>query len=68
SAGGCAAATVPVSGAAAGMAVVATPESDPGAGFVWQGWVSAPNTVTVRICALAAATPAATAYAVRVLP
>lgn len=68
SAGACASGTAAVSGANVGMAVIATPQADPGTGLYWQGFVSAEGTVTVRVCAAVSATPVATAYTVRVLP
>ncbi len=66
-AGGCNAGSVGVSGATKSMVVAATPANDPGSGFIWQGFVSAPGVVTVRLCAIAAARPAASVYNVRVL-
>src|SRR5579883_472425 len=68
SAGQCASSTVTVAGASPGMAVVATPQAYPGAAFYWRGYVNAPNSVTVEVCAAAAGTPAASVYNVRVLP
>ncbi|WP_175760569.1 hypothetical protein [Burkholderia anthina] len=67
-AGACATGTATVSGATAGMAIVATPVTYPGAGFDWQrSYVSSANTVTVQVCADVAGTPTATTYNVRVI-
>jgi hypothetical protein len=66
-AGICATGTATVAGASTAMAVAVSPAVDPGTGFTWNAWVSASNTVTVRVCNIsgAPATPAATAYNVR---
>jgi len=66
-AGNCSSTTVSVSGATTAMTAVASPSSDPGAGFYWLAFVSASNSVTVRICAAVAGTPAASTYNVRVI-
>jgi hypothetical protein len=66
--GKCASGTATVKGAASNMAVTTSPAGSPGDGFVWQGFVSGANTVTVKVCALAGGTPAAVAYDVRVIP
>lgn len=70
SAGQCTSATVGVSGATVGMAVLVTPAADPGAGIVWQGWVSGAGIATVRLCNITSSplTPASETYAVRALP
>ncbi|TAN23901.1 MAG: hypothetical protein EPN33_03540 [Acidobacteria bacterium] len=69
-AGACTSATLAVAGTATNMAVAASPQTDPGAGFSWQAWVSAAGTVTVRVCndTSGSLTPAATPYNVRVFP
>jgi hypothetical protein len=67
-AGACAAGTASVSGAATSMGAQATPAAYPGDGFTWVAFVSAANTVTVKVCAIAGGTPAASSYNVRVLP
>jgi len=67
SAGACASGSVSVTGATASMAVSVSPAADPGAGFSWMGFVSSSGTVTVRLCAIAAGTPASTTYNVRVI-
>jgi len=60
---------VSISGATTGMAVATSPAggTTAGAGFTWQGYVNAPGTVTVQVCAVVAGTPTATTYNVRVL-
>jgi hypothetical protein len=67
-AGICTTGTASVTSAANSMAVAVSPTADPGTGFTWGAWVSASNTVTVRVCNIsgASATPTATAYNVRV--
>lgn len=67
-AGACSSTTATITGAIAGMAVVAEPLSDPGVGSYWQAFVSSANTVTVRVCATVAVTPAASVYYVHLLP
>jgi hypothetical protein len=49
------------------MAVQATPATYPGDGNYWHGYVSTPGTVTVKLCAAIAGTPAASAYNARVV-
>ncbi len=66
-AGACAAGTVGVAGAATTSVVSATPQTYPGDGFYWSGYVSSAGVVTVKVCAVAAGTPAGSAYNVRVL-
>ncbi len=68
-AGACTTGTASVTSAAASMAVAASPATDPGTGFMWNAWVSAAGTVTVRVCNVsgASATPTATAYNVRAI-
>lgn len=65
--GACASNTTAVTGATTGMTVSVSPVADPGASIAWEGFVSAANTVTARICATAAVTPTATAYNIRVV-
>jgi hypothetical protein len=59
--------TATVTGAATGMGCTATPDSDPGNDVVWACFISAADTVTVRVTALIALTPASVVYHVRVL-
>lgn len=67
-AGACTSSTVTVTGATTSMVAQASPVTFPGAGFQWNAYVSAANTVTVNVCATAASgTPTATAYNVRVV-
>jgi hypothetical protein len=65
-AGGRSTATVTVPGARAAMHVTITPQTDPGAGYMYGGYVSANDTVTVWIMAILALTPASTVYNVLV--
>lgn len=58
---------VTVNGVSVGMAVVATPQVFPGANCTWFAYVSAANTVTVGVLAVAAITPTAGPYSVRVI-
>jgi len=68
-AGACAtASTITVPGARAGMVVVATPTSDLGVSTVWTPWISANDTVSLRICGLIGLTPAAITWNIRVIP
>jgi len=59
---------VTVTGAATGMVACCSPETYPGDSFVWDCYVSAANTVTVRLTAVLAGTPVASLYDVRLLP
>lgn len=58
---------VAITGAAVGMVATTSPETYPGDGFVWDAYISAPDTVTVRLTAAIAATPTASVYDVRVI-
>lgn len=64
---GCDTGTVTVPGAASGMGVSVTPNTYPGAGITWEGYVSASNTITVTVCSNITLTPTASTYSVRVL-
>jgi hypothetical protein len=64
-AGACSSGTSTVTGATTGMAVALG--TYPGDGFYAQGYVSAANTVTVKVCAVVSGTPAAQTYSVRVM-
>ena len=66
SAGACTSGTATISGAASGMASLATPNTYPGDGVVWKAYVSSANNVTVAVCAVVAATPVSSTYNVRV--
>lgn len=65
--GSCTSGTATVTGATVGMAAVSSPTTYPGDGAQWQTYVSAPNTVTVKVCALILLTPVSTTYNVRVI-
>jgi hypothetical protein len=66
-AGQCASGTAAVSGATTSMVALASPTAYPGDGMAWRSYVSSANTVTVKVCAEAAGTPAASTYNVRVI-
>ena len=65
----CATGTVVMYGASSSMTIEVTPVTDPNpAGtlsYIWYGYLSTANTITVKVCALVAGTPAATTYNVR---
>lgn len=64
---GCTSGTVSITGAATGMAVVATPLTFPGNNIQWQAYVSSANTITVSVCTSLTLTPTASVYYVRVI-
>jgi hypothetical protein len=68
----CTTGTASIPGAEQGMVVLVTPSGGtiPGSEFFWDGYVSAADTVTVRVCNAknGNATPTATTYTVRVIP
>ena len=66
-AGACASTTVSATSSTTSMAVVASPVTYPGDGAYWLAYVSAAGTVTVKVCASVAMTPAASGYNVRVI-
>lgn len=66
-AGACSTGTATVTGAAIGMGVVVTPNTYPGDGADWRGYVSAANTVTIKVCGIVAITPLSTTYNIRVI-
>lgn len=66
-AGACASNTVTISGATTSMPVVASPNTYPGDGSMWSAQVTSANTVTVKVCAIVALTPAGSTYNVRVV-
>jgi hypothetical protein len=49
------------------MAVEVSPVMYPGDGYYWRGYVSAPDTVIVKVCAVVEGTPTPSAYNVRVI-
>jgi hypothetical protein len=65
-AGGRTTGTVSVPGARAAMHVKVTPQSDPGAGAMYGGFVSANDVVTVWLTVILAVTPPATVFNVTV--
>ena len=58
---------VTIAGAVVGMVATTSPRTYPGDGFVWDAYISAVNTVTVRLTATLAATPVASLFDVRVV-
>ncbi|VWB75866.1 outer membrane autotransporter [Burkholderia lata] len=66
-AGACSSGTVSITGATSSMVARATPVTYPGDGNLWEAYVSAANTVTVKVCAIVAGTPSASTYNVRIL-
>lgn len=68
-AGACVTGSASVTGATTSMVASASPAADPGGGFVWEAWVSAADTVTVRLCNVTSGslTPTAEVYNVRVV-
>jgi hypothetical protein len=70
----CASGTVTVPGLVTGqnVSIDVRPLTDPNAAgtisYTWYGYISAANTVTVKECAVAAGTPAATTFRVSVAP
>ena len=66
-AGTCTSGTASITGATTSMVAVASPVTYYGDGFSTSAYVSAANTVTVKICSIVTATPTATTFNVRVL-
>lgn len=67
-AGTCSSGTVAVTNSTTSMTVNVTPNTYPGDGTLFYGYVSTNGTVTVKVCALVALTPSASTYNVRVVP
>lgn len=69
-AGACASGTVMIAGATLTSKIDVSPQTYPGAGFWWSGYLSSAstNTITVTVCAAVAGTPAASLYNVGVTP
>ena len=65
-AGACASGTVTLTGATTSMVATASPVTYPGDGNYWLAYVSAANTVTVKVCAAVADTPTASVFNVSV--
>jgi hypothetical protein len=66
-AGACTSGTVAVTNSTTSMAVGISPNTYPGDGVLWYGYVSANGTVTVKVCGVVAVTPTASTYNVRVI-
>lgn len=66
-AGACASGTVAITGLTTAMAVTATPVTYPGDGNTWMAYTSAAGTATIKVCAIIAGTPTASAYNVRII-
>lgn len=66
-AGQCASGTATVTGATTSMVALTDPNTYPGDGTIWDAQVTSSNTVTVKVCAIIALTPAASTYNIRVL-
>lgn len=64
-AGACTSGTATMTGVSSAMDLRATPQTYPGDGFVWQAYMSAASTVTVKVCAIVAGTPTASVYNVK---
>lgn len=66
-AGACASNTATITGATTSMVADASPATYPGDGNYWLAYVSASNTITVKVCAVVAGTPTASTYNVRLI-
>ncbi len=64
-AGAAATGTLALAGATTSMAVLVTPQTYPGDGAVWSGYVSSSGTVTIKVTAVVSMTPTASVYNVR---
>lgn len=64
--GACDTGTATVTGATTSMLASASPVTYPGDGYVYQAYVSAADTVTVKLCGLIVGTPTSSAYNVSV--
>lgn len=65
--GACTSGTATCTGATTAMQASASPVTYPGDGSDWKAYVSATNTVTVKVCAIVALTPTASNYNVAVI-
>lgn len=65
--GNCVSNNTSVPGATMAMVAVASPVTYPGDKVLWKTYVSATNTVTVKLCAFATVTPITSVYNVRVI-
>lgn len=66
-AGTCATGTASVTGANTGNTVSVSPNTYPGDGIIWYGYVSSAGTVTVKVCSILALTPTSSTYNIRVI-
>lgn len=66
-AGTCASGTVAVTSSTTAMTVTVTPNTYPGDGTIYYGYVSTNGTVTVKVCAIVGLTPVSSTYNVRVV-
>lgn len=68
-AGACTTGTAAIANSTTSMVVAVSPSADPGTGIVWEGWISADGTATVRVCNVtpSSVTPAAETYNVRAI-
>ncbi len=68
-AGACTSGTVTVTGATTAMVAAASPVTYPGDGVTWLPYISASDTVTVKVCnyTTASVTPTSSAYVVKVI-
>lgn len=66
-AGACTSTTATISGATSTNSVSVSPQTYPGDGIYWEGYISSANTVTVKVCAVTSTTPVASLYNVRVI-
>lgn len=64
----CTSGTATVTGVTVLMGIGVTPQTYPGDGIYWYGYRSAADTVTVKVCTVAALTPTASVYNIRVIP
>lgn len=65
-AGACASQATSVASAVPNQGVVVTPDTYPGDGFYWVGYVDSFGSVTVKICSVIGGTPTASVYEIRV--
>lgn len=66
-AGNCISNTTTLAGAAVSMVALSSPVIYPGDSVLWKTYVSAPNTVTVKLCAFKTTTPITSTYNIRVI-
>lgn len=66
--GTCTSGTATIKGATTGMTATASPVTYPGDGNYWVAYVSASDTITVKVCATATLTPTSSQYNVKLFP